>query len=338
MTKKSARNVIGFAILGVLLIIMFYWNINTGSVHVNVNRIFELLRNGNDGSLEGNILWKIRFPRLLGAALLGGGLAIAGFLLQTFFKNPVAGPFVLGISSGSRLFVGFFMLVTAPITVGSYSPYTIFIAAFAGAMISMLLVLAISGKVHNLAMLLVIGMMIGYICDAGTDFMVTFAESNQLKNFTVWSMGSFSGITWVTLGVSALITLPTTAVVFLLSKPLNAYLLGENYAKSVGVNVKLFRLGLIILASILAGCVTAFAGPISFVGIAVPHITRLIFGTSKPEILIPATFLTGSVFCLFCDLIARTAFSPTELAISTVTSVFGAPVVIWLMIRRRRRQ
>jgi len=258
---------------------LFYWNINTGSVHLSLERMLTLLRWGNDGTTEGNILWKIRLSRLLGAALLGGALSIAGFLLQTFFKNPIAGPFVLGISSGSRLFVGFFLLAATPIVTGGFSPYVIFLAAFAGALAAMALVLAVSSRVQNLAMLLVIGMMIGYICDAGTDFMITFAESSQLQNFTIWTMGSFSGMTWATLGASALIT---------------------------------------------------------FVGIAVPHITRLIFRTSRPMVLIPATFLTGSVFCLACDLIARTAFSPTELTISTVTSVLGAPVVIWLMIKRRR--
>lgn len=335
--KQSRRIAVGFAVLAILLIVMLYWNINTGSVHLGPKRIFELLRYGNDNSLEGNIVWKIRLSRMLGAALMGGGLSIAGFLLQTFFKNPIAGPFVLGISSGSRLFVGFFMLAAAPIVMGDYSPYTIFAAAFVGALASMLLVLAVSGRVQNLAMLLVIGMMIGYICDAGTNFMVTFAESNQLRNFTVWSMGSFSGFTWTTLTASAAITLPTVLLVFLLSKPLGAYLLGENYARSMGVNVKKFRIALIVLSSILAGCVTAFAGPVSFVGIAVPHITRMLFKTSRPAVLIPATFLTGSVFCLLCDLIARTAFSPTELSISTVTSVLGAPVVIWLLIKRRRK-
>ena len=257
---------------------------------------------------------------------------MSGFLLQTFFANPIAGPFVLGISSGSRLFVGFFLLAATPIVTGGFSPYVIFLAAFAGALAAMALVLAVSSRVQNLAMLLVIG----YICDAGTDFMITFAESGQLQNFTIWTMGSFSGMTWATLGASALITIPTVVLVFLLSKPLGAYLLGENYAKSMGVNVKGFRVALILLSSILSACVTAFAGPISFVGIAVPHITRLIFRTSRPMVLIPATFLTGSVFCLACDLIARTAFSPTELTISTVTSVLGAPVVIWLMIKRRR--
>ena len=317
--RQHTRNAVGFVVLAILMAALFYWNINTGSVHLSLERMLTLLRWGNDGTTEGNILWKIRLSRLLGAALLGGALSIAGFLLQTFFKNPIAGPFVLGISSGSRLFVGFFLL-----------------AAFAGALAAMALVLAVSSRVQNLAMLLVIGMMIGYICDAGTDFMITFAESSQLQNFTIWTMGSFSGMTWATLGASALITIPTVVLVFLLSKPLGAYLLGENYAKSMGVNVKGFRVALILLSSILSACVTAFAGPISFVGIAVPHITRLIFRTSRPMVLIPATFLTGSVFCLACDLIARTAFSPTELTISTVTSVLGAPVVIWLMIKRRR--
>ncbi len=335
--RRNARNIAGFTVLTALLVILFYWNINTGSVHLNFNRILTLLYRGNDGSLEGNILWKIRLSRLLGAAVLGGGLSIAGLLLQTFFKNPIAGPFVLGISSGSRLFVGFFLLSAAPVFKGNFSPYVIFLAAFAGALAAMALVLAVSVRVHNLAMLLVIGMMIGYICDAGTNFMITFAESNQLQNFTMWTMGSFSGITWATLGVSSLICIPTVFLVFLLSKPLGAYLLGENYAKSMGVNVKAFRAALILLSSILSACVTAFAGPISFVGIAVPHITRLIFRTSRPAVLVPATFLTGSVFCLACDLIARTAFSPMELTISTVTSVLGAPVVIWLMIKRRRK-
>ena len=149
-------------------------------------------------------------------------------------------------------------------------------------------------------------------------------------------MGSFSGMTWATLGASALISIPTLFLAFFLSKPLGSYLLGENYAKSMGVNIRGFRIALVLLSSILSACVTAFAGPISFVGIAVPHITRMIFRTSQPIVLIPATFLTGSLFCLVSDLIARTAFAPTELTISTVTSVLGAPVVIWLMIKRRR--
>lgn len=335
--RQHTRNAVGFVVLAILMAALFYWNINTGSVHLSLERMLTLLRWGNDGTTEGNILWKIRLSRLLGAALLGGALSIAGFLLQTFFKNPIAGPFVLGISSGSRLFVGFFLLAATPIVTGGFSPYVIFLAAFAGALAAMALVLAVSSRVQNLAMLLVIGMMIGYICDAGTDFMITFAESSQLQNFTIWTMGSFSGMTWATLGASALITIPTVVLVFLLSKPLGAYLLGENYAKSMGVNVKGFRVALILLSSILSACVTAFAGPISFVGIAVPHLAKGLFGTARPILMIPACFLGGAAFCLFCDGLARTVFAPTELSISAVTAVLGAPIVIWIMLRRRLR-
>ena len=335
--RQHTRNAVGFVVLAILMAALFYWNINTGSVHLSLERMLTLLRWGNDGTTEGNILWKIRLSRLLGAALLGGALSIAGFLLQTFFKNPIAGPFVLGISSGSRLFVGFFLLAATPIVTGGFSPYVIFLAAFAGALAAMALVLAVSSRVQNLAMLLVIGMMIGYICDAGTDFMITFAESSQLQNFTIWTMGSFSGMTWATLGASALITIPTVVLVFLLSKPLGAYLLGENYAKSMGVNVKGFGVALILLSSSLSACVTAFAGPISFVGIAVPHLVRTLMGTSKPILVIPGCFLGGAVFCLFCDLVARTVFAPVEMSISSVTALFGAPIVIYMMVRRQSK-
>lgn len=335
--RQNVRYIMGFATLGIGLIVMLYWNMNTGSVHLSFSKLVDLLRMGNDGSLEGNILWKIRLPRLLGVMILGGGLAIAGFLMQTFFKNPIAGPFSLGISSGAKLFVGFFMLSAIPFTGGNFSPYMIFGAAFVGAFMAMMLVLLVSGKVQNISMLLVVGMMIGYICSAGTDCMITFAESNQLKNFTIWSMGSFSGITWDILKAATIIILSTVALVFLLSKPLNAYLLGENYAKSMGVNIRAFRILLITLSSVLAACVTAFAGPISFVGIAVPHITRMTFKTSSPKVLIPATFFMGSCFCLLCDLIARTIFSPTEMAISTITSVLGAPIVIGMIIKQKGR-
>ena len=332
--RQHTRNAVGFVVLAILMAALFYWNINTGSVHLSLERMLTLLRWGNDGTTEGNILWKIRLSRLLGAALLGGALSIAGFLLQTFFKNPIAGPFVLGISSGSRLFVGFFLLAATPIVTGGFSPYVIFLAAFAGALAAMALVLAVSSRVQNLAMLLVIGMMIGYICDAGTDFMITFAESSQLQNFTIWTMGSFSGMTWGNVATAAAIVLPCLAAAFLLSKPMTAYQLGESYAASVGVPVRAFSVVLVLLSSLMAACVTAFAGPISFVGIAVPHLVKHTLGSAKPLRVLPGCALGGAAFCLLCDLIARSLFAPTELSISSVTAVFGAPVVIWLLVRR----
>ena len=296
--RQHTRNAVGFVVLAILMAALFYWNINTGSVHLSLERMLTLLRWGNDGTTEGNILWKIRLSRLLGAALLGGALSIAGFLLQTFFKNPIAGPFVLGISSGSRLFVGFFLLAATPIVTGGFSPYVIFLAAFAGALAAMALVLAVSSRVQNLAMLLVIGMMIGYICDAGTDFMITFAESSQLQNFTIWTMGSFSGMTWGNVATAAAIVLPCLAAAFLLSKPMAAYQLGESYAASVGVPVRAFSVVLVLLSSLLAACVTAFAGPISFVGIAVPHLVKHTLGSAKPLRVLPGCALGGAAFCL----------------------------------------
>ena len=333
--RRAIRFSVCFGLLIAGLALMFVLNVSIGSVSIALNKTIWLLKNGNDKSMEGNILWLIRIPRMLSAAILGGGLSISGYLLQTFFRNPISGPFVLGLSSGAKLFVGIFLLTALPIVEKISSPYVIVSGAFIGAIFSMLLVLAFAGKVRNLSMLLVIGMMIGYLCSAGTDLMITFADNNEIQSFTLWSMGSFAGVTWEMLKVSAWIVLHTVIVVFLLVKPLNAFMMGENHARAAGVNVKLLRIGLIVLSSILTACVTAFAGPISFVGIAVPHITKIMFKTSSPKVLVPGVFLTGSVFCLLCDLLARTVMQPTELMISTVTSVFGAPIVIWLMIKRR---
>ena len=183
-------------------------------------------------------------------------------------------------------------------------------------------------------MLLVVGIMVGYICSAVTDFCITFANDHDVINLTNWSMGSFSGANWEQVRTALWICIPGFIASFLLSKPVSAYLLSEAYAASMGVPVKAFRIVLLLVSSMLSACVTAIAGPISFVGIAVPHIARVLLKCSQPKILIPTVFLSGAVFCIFCDLIARTLFAPVELKIGTVTSVFGAPIVIYLMIKR----
>ena len=180
--------------------------------------------------------------------------------------------------------------------------------------------------------------MIGYICSAITDFAVTFADDSNIVNLHNWSMGSFSGISWDNVGTMTVVTVFCMVLTILLSKPMDAFRLGEVYAQSMGVNVKLFRVQLILLSSILSATVTAFAGPISFVGIAVPHLAKSLFHTSKPLFIIPASFLGGAVFCLFCDLLARTMFAPTELSIGSVTAVFGAPIVIWMMLHRDKKR
>lgn len=334
--KRAVRYGVSFVILGALLFILFIWNVNAGSVPLSVGEILNIIFRHQGEDVAINIVWEIRLPRILAVVILGGALSVSGFLLQTFFNNPIAGPFVLGISSGAKLVVALLMIyfLSRSVTMGSGA---MILAAFAGSMISMGFVLAVSKKVQNMSMLVISGVMIGYICSAITDFVVTFADDSNIVNLHNWSLGSFSGMSWSNVKVMAIVVGVSMIAAFLMSKPISAYQLGEVYAQNMGVNIRLFRVGLILLSSILSACVTAFAGPISFVGIAVPHITKSLLKTAKPILVIPACFLGGAVFCLFCDLIARTVFAPTELSISSVTAVFGAPVVIYIMIKRQKR-
>ena len=271
---------------------------------------------------------------MLAAAVLGGALALSGFLLQTFFHNPIAGPYVLGISSGAKLFVAVIMVFTAGAGI-SVNSTVLIMFAFLGSLLSMLAVLLLSRRTKRSSMLIISGVMIGYICSAVTDFIVTFADDSSIVNLHNWSKGSFSGISWDNVSVMAPVVLIAAAAAFSLSKPVSACLLGESYARSVGVNIKALRIALILLSSVLSACVTAFAGPVSFVGVAVVHIVRNMLKSSRPLLVMPACFIGGAIFCLGCDLIARTVFSPSELSISSVTALFGAPVVIAIMTRRK---
>ena len=281
----------------------------------------------------------IRLPRVSAVLILGGALALAGYLLQTFFNNPIAGPFVLGISSGAKMVVALVMVFLMGSPVGKsvrITSVSVIFAAFVGAMLSMGFVLLISYRVNSMSMLVVSGVMIGYICSAVTELVVTFADDAKMINLHNWSRGSFSGMTWENVKVMVIVIFMTFSSVFAMSKPLSAYRLGDAYAQNMGVNIRLLRVGIVILSSILSACVVAFAGPISFVGVATPHLVKKLFRPTEPLLMIPACFLGGSVFCLFCDLLARTMFAPSELSISTVTAVFGAPVVLWIMMDRKK--
>ncbi|HBM47187.1 iron ABC transporter permease [Clostridium sp. AM42-4] len=334
MKNRIMRCQLGFLLLGFLLAVLAAASFRVGSVSLSLQDIQAILSGTDRESTAYHILWDIRLPRLLAAALLGGALSVSGFLLQTFFANPIAGPFVLGISSGAKLVVALVMILFLGkgLFMGSA---TMIVAAFAGSMLSMGFVLVIAKRIRQMSVLVVCGVMISYICSAVTDFVVTFADDANIVNLHNWSMGSFSGTTWDQVRVITVVVLPVFVLAFCMAKPISAYQLGEEYARSLGVNVKRFRAELILLSSVLSACVTAFAGPVSFVGIAVPQLVKRLFGTAKPIVVIPGCFLGGAVFCLFSDLIARTLFAPTELSISSVTAVFGAPVVIWIMIRRK---
>lgn len=333
----NRRRVTGlFILLIILLIAAIFLNISIGSTDIGIQTLFKgLFSDVELTKAETNILFKIRLPRIIAAMLFGGALSLSGFLLQTFFRNPIVGPFVLGISSGAKLFVSFFTLNAISWSIVSSSNFGMFFVSFLGSMIAMGLVLIFAKNVHSQASLIVIGIMIGYIASAGTNFMVAFADERDIANLHNWSLGSFSGITWEMIEVAFLVIIPAIILVFLLSKPLEGYLLGENYAKSMGINIKAFRISLILLSSLLSAIVTAFAGPVSFVGIAVPHLTKMIAKTSNPRILTPSIFLLGGSFALISDLVARTLFAPIELNLSTVTSIIGAPIVIYLMINRK---
>ncbi len=331
--QRYGRLALGFVLLSVALIGLVFLNIVAGSTSLSIREVFDGLTNAQ--SPHRVIVMDVRMVRILPAILLGGALALSGFLLQTFFANPIAGPFILGISSGAKLVLSVTMIgfLSRGIAVGSV---TLIVASFVGAMLSMGFVLAISYKVKRMSMLIICGVMIGYICSAVTEFVIRFADDSNIVKLHDWAMGSFASIKWDNVIVIAAVVLPALVVTFLMSKPIGAYQLGEVYAQNMGVNIRAFRIALILLSGVLSACVTAFAGPISFVGVAVPHLMRRLFKTAKPIVMIPACFLGGAVFCLLCDLIARTAFAPNELSISSVTAVFGAPIVILVMLRRQK--
>ena len=327
------RLTIAYFAMAAALLVLFALNLFWGSVALSPAQVVAALLGRAPDALTANILYQLRLPRAVMVVLLGAALSAAGYLLQTFFANPIAGPFVMGISSGAKLAVALTMVVFLNRGLLTNS-WTLILAAFAGAMAAMLFVLAVARRVQRMSILVICGVMIGYICSAVTDIVVALAQDSNIVNLHNWSMGSFSGMTWGNVTTAAAIVLPCLAAAFLLSKPMAAYQMGESYAASVGVPVRVFSVALVLLSSLLAACVTAFAGPISFVGIAVPHLVKQTLGSAKPLYVLPGCALGGAAFCLLCDLIARSLFAPTELSISSVTAVFGAPVVIWLLVRR----
>ena len=330
--NRTTRCAVCYAALLLLTLALGAAGLRFGSVKITAQEIISAL--GGEKSTAADIIMISRLPRVIAATVLGGALAVSGYLLQTFFANPIAGPFVLGISSGAKLTVALAMIVFLGngMTLDSAG---LIIAAFVGSLLSLGLIIPVSGRAQKNYMLIVCGIMIGYICSAVTEFVVTFADDSNIVNLHNWSLGSFSGMSWENVRTMVLVCGAALVLAFFLSKPIRAYQLGEVYAQNMGVHLRAFRTALILLSSVLSACVTAFAGPISFVGIAVPHLMKSLFGTAEPLILIPASFLGGGAFCLLCDLIARTAFAPTEVSISSVTAVFGAPIVIYMMIHRK---
>lgn len=328
------RIMLMFAILLLLFVATFMMSIGLGSVKLSPGQVWRAMINpSSPAEPQMLIIQKIRFPRVCGAFLCGAALGVAGLLLQVFFRNPIVDSFILGISSGASLMVGLVMLAGLVIGSGSINSFTVFSAAFGGSVLVMFLVMLIAGKIEGQVTLLIVGMMIGYLCSAVNSILVAFSRKEQISNFVFWSLGSFAGFRQEQIFLLTVIVIPFLSLAFFISKPLNGLLLGETYARSMGVNVKNCRLMIILISSILSGAVTAFAGPVSFIGMAVPHIARLLFRSSDNRYLIPASVIIGAIVAGLCDLAARVISPPVELPLTAMTSFFGAPIIIYLLLK-----
>ncbi|WP_298903393.1 iron ABC transporter permease [uncultured Psychroserpens sp.] len=329
-----------FLTLSVVLVLCFFANVSLGSVGIPIEEVFQSILGTSTNESWQYIIRDYRLPKAFTAILVGSGLGISGLLMQTLFRNPLAGPFVLGISSGASLGVAL-VILGASIFGGAFSAllvskWSIVIAASLGSFLVLLAVLLVSSKVRDTMAILIIGLMFGSITAAVVSVLSYFSSAEQLQQYIFWGFGSLGNLSWNELFIFFGIYLLGLILTSLSIKALNTLLLGENYAKSLGLNIKQSRLIIIIATSLLAGTITAFAGPIAFIGLAIPHMTRQLFHTSNHKILLPAVFLFGAIIMLICDSIAQLPTSDYTLPINAITSLIGAPVVVWLLVRKRK--
>lgn len=318
----------------------FFTNISLGSVSIPLKDIFGSLFGDIDNETSQIIINTVRLPKAITAILVGSGLGLSGLLMQTLFRNPLAGPFVLGISSGASLGVALVILGSS-LFGGLFADaltnkWSIVIAASLGSFLVLLAVLAVSSKVRDTMAILIIGLMFGSITTAVVSVLSYFSSAEQLQQYIFWGFGSLSNLSWSELLIFAGIYVIGLLLSVVSIKGLNSLLLGDNYAKSLGLNLKQNRLIIILATSLIAGTITAFAGPIAFIGLAIPHLTRQIFTTSNHKILLPAVCLFGAIVMLICDSIAQIPGSDYLLPINAITALVGAPVVIWLLVRKRK--
>lgn len=329
-----------FLALSGVLIIVFFINISLGSVAIPISDIFNGLFGEIDNKAWQYIIQNYRLPKAITAVLVGSGLGISGLLMQTLFRNPLAGPFVLGISSGAGLGVALVILGSG-IFGGLFatlliSKWSLVVAASFGSFLVLLVVMIVSLRVRDTMAILIIGLMFGSITSAVVAVLSYFSSAELLQQYVFWGLGSLGNLSWNELAIFFLIYSIGIVMAIISIKALNTLLLGENYAKSLGISLNQSRLIIIIATSLLAGTITAFAGPIAFIGLAIPHMTRLIFHTSNHKTLIPAVFLFGAIVMLICDSIAQLPTSEYTLPINAITSLVGAPVVIWLLLYKRK--
>ncbi|WP_397363113.1 FecCD family ABC transporter permease [Olleya sp. R77988] len=338
---KNKSYTISFLVLAVLLVVLFIVNISLGSVSITFDTIFGSFFSTTDSlSNHEYIIQNYRLPKAITAVLVGSGLGISGLLMQTLFRNPLAGPFVLGITSGASL--GVALVILGSSVFGGFlatfliSKWSLVIAASLGSFLVLLLVLIVSSKVRDTMAILIIGLMFGSITAAIVSVLSYFSSAEQLQQYIFWGFGSLGDLDWTEVQIFTIIYVIGILFSILSIKGLNTLLLGQNYAKSLGLNIKQSRLLIIIATSLLAGTITAFAGPIAFIGLAIPHLARQVFNTSNHKILLPAVFLFGAIIMLICDSIAQLPNTDYMLPINAITSLFGAPIVVWLLVRQRK--
>jgi iron complex transport system permease protein len=338
---NQKRNTILFFLLTLGLVLLFFINISFGSITIPFKEVYTSLTGGQASkSTWEYIIINYRLPKAITAILVGMGLSISGLLMQTLFRNPLAGPYVLGLSSGASLGVAFVILGASLLppflSTILLSSYGVVLASTIGSSVVLLAVLMVSQRLRDTMAILIVGLMFGSFTSAIVGVLTYFSSAEQLQKFTFWSMGNLGNLSWS----SILILTVCVGIGLLLSlfsiKPLNALLLGENYARSLGLNFKKTRLIIIFATSILAGSITAYAGPIAFIGLAVPHIAKLVFQTSNHSVLYWSTLLLGASIMLICDVISELPGLEITLPINAVTSIIGAPVVIWLLVSKRK--
>ncbi len=337
--NKSYKRV--FIAIILLLIVCFIANISLGSVFIPwLDTLSSLVNGPVEKESWRHIIVNYRVPKAITAIIVGSGLGVSGVLMQTLFRNPLAGPFVLGISSGATL--GVAVLILGSTLVGGTtfvfltSKWGLVIASSLGSIFVLFAVMIVSARVRDTMAILIIGLMFGSITSAIVSVLSYFAPADQLQQYVFWEFGSLGNLSWNDLLIFSGISILGMLLSILAIKPLNTLLLGENYARSLGLNIKTSRFLIISATGLLAGSITAFAGPIAFIGLAVPHLTRQLFHTSDHKTLIPAVILIGSIIMLVCDSIAQLPTSEYTLPINAITSLIGAPVVIWLLVRKRK--
>ncbi|WP_421919883.1 iron chelate uptake ABC transporter family permease subunit [Marinifilum sp.] len=341
ISQKGKLVSILFGALCLLIIGLLLLDLIFGSVNIPFEKVFAILAGGDVKNSWNYIVINFRLPKALTAIFVGAGLSVTGLMMQTLFRNPLAGPFVLGISSGASLGVALMVMTSAIVPAffgvvsGFLGSWALVVAAVAGASLVFLLVALASIRISDSVSLLIIGIMFGSITGAIVNILQYFSDPEQIQSFIVWTFGSLAGVGWTEMKVMGPIVFAGLILAFFLIKPMDALLLGENYARGVGISVRKVRIAVIISTALIAGTLTAFTGPIAFIGVAIPHIARSIFRTASHKVLMPAVVLIGAAIMLICDIFSQLPGNQSTLPINSVTALFGGPVVIWVIVRSR---